>query len=187
MGTMVDDVGRVAIGLAPSAFPPASTSWNSTGVHAYGSCWLAFMSIVPPPRDVGWPSMSPGTSPAASAPRGSSAATGAVRRRSARAPRAGQAPIHVRHGRTRPQDGLHRRKKSGAGSRCVVWGREWRGASRLTRSPPPARRSTTANGCIQYWAICRPASMSAPWQRKNLSLCPKLLDQYSFKATHRFY
>ena len=38
---------------------------------------------------------------------------------------------------------------------------------------------TTVSDCIRYWAICRPASMNAHWQRKSLSSCPELLDHYT--------
>jgi putative transposase len=39
-------------------------------------------------------------------------------------------------------------------------------------------------GFYKCWAICRPASTSAQWQRKNLSSCPKLLDHYSLCVNH---
>src|SRR5471030_1205523 len=39
--------------------------------------------------------------------------------------------------------------------------------------------STTANVCTQFWATCRPPSMSGTWQQINLSSCPNLLDHRS--------
>ena len=39
--------------------------------------------------------------------------------------------------------------------------------------------SITVIAYTQYWAICRPPSLSGTGQQKNLSLCPILLDHYS--------
>src|SRR5476649_986940 len=39
--------------------------------------------------------------------------------------------------------------------------------------------STTANVCTQFWATCRPPSMSGTWQQINLSSCPNLLDHHT--------
>src|SRR5471030_1204110 len=45
--------------------------------------------------------------------------------------------------------------------------------------------STTANVCTQFWATCRPPSMSGTWQQINLSSCPNLLDHHSRPETQK--